>query len=306
MVGSQILDSVYNIVDKFISFVPTLVLVIVLLIVGLIAGKFLGKIGSKILDKIGLDDLINRTIIGDMVKKAEMSTVDMFAAIIKWFVYFIFAIIIIDILKLEVVADFLVMIISYIPLIVSALVVLIVGLLIVDFITDLVKKILIATGVDDQIMKSAIGEPLKASGILASGIIAGLVKLFGYLIFITVAMEILQFTMITGFLVDLINYLPALFTGILILIIGLLAIDFIMDYVGATMKGINVEGMDALLPALRGFLFLLVILLALDTMLIKTSIFYIFLGPLAWGLAVVVAFKWGIKDAIVAYAQAKK
>ncbi len=306
MVDSQILDSVYNIVDKFISFVPTLVLVIVLLIVGLIAGKFLGKIGSKILDKVGLDNLINKTIIGDMVKKAEMSTVDLFAAIIKWFVYFIFAIIIIDLLKLEVVADFLVMIISYIPLIVSAMVVLIVGLLIVDFITDLIKKILIATGVDDHIMKSAIGEPLKASEISASGIIAGLVKLFGYLIFIIVAMEILQFTMLTGFLVDVINYLPALFTGILILIIGLLAIDFIMDYVGATMKGINVEGMDALIPALRGFLFLLVILLALDTMLIKTSIFYIFLRPLAWGLAVVVAFKWGIKDAIVAYAQAKK
>ena len=306
MVNSQILDSAYNIVDKFISFVPTLVLVIVLLIVGLIAGKFLGKIGSKILDKVGLDNLINKTIIGDMVKKAERSTVDLFAAIIKWFVYFIFAIIIIDLLKLEVVADFLVMIISYIPLIVSAMVVLIVGLLIVDFITDLIKKILIATGVDDHIMKSAIGEPLKASGMSASGIIAGLVKLFGYLIFIIVAMEILQFTMLTGFLVDVINYLPAFFTGILILIIGLLAIDFIMDYVGATMKGINVEGMDALLPALRGFLFLLVILLALDTMLIKTSIFYIFLGPLAWGLAVVVAFKWGIKDAIVAYAQAKK
>lgn len=306
MVNSQILDSVYNIADKFISYIPTLVLVIILLIVGLIAGKFLGKVGSKILDKVGLDDLIDKTIIGNMIRKAEMSTVDLFAAIIKWFVYFIFAVIIIDLLKLGVVADFIVMIISYIPLIASALLVLVVGLLIVDFIADLIKKILIATGVDDRIMKSAIGEPLKASGMSASGIIAGLVKLFGYLLFITVAVEILQFTMLTEFLVAVINYLPALFTGILILIIGLLAIDFIMDYIGSTMRGINVEGTDIILPVLRGFLFLLVILLALDTMLIKTSIFYIFLGPLAWGLAVVVAFRWGIKDAIVAYAQAKK
>ena len=41
-------------------------------------------------------------------------------------------------------------------------------------------------------------------------------------------------------------------------------------------------------------------------MLIDTSIFYILVGPLAWGIAVVVAFKWGIKDALVEYAKARK
>jgi hypothetical protein len=40
--------------------------------------------------------------------------------------------------------------------------------------------------------------------------------------------------------------------------------------------------------------------------LIQTNIFYIFLGPLAWGFAIVVAFKWGIKDALVAYAKEKR
>jgi hypothetical protein len=164
----------------------------------------------------------------------------------------------------------------------------------------------IAVGIDEKIIKSSIGEPLQAGGISVSGIIAGLVKLFGYLLFITAAFEILHFTLLTEFLVVVLNYLPSLFTGILILIIGLLAIDFFMDYIQATMKGMKVEGVDIMLPVLKGFLFLIVILLALDTMLINTSIFYIFLRPLAWGFAIVVAFKWGIKEAIVAYAQAKK
>ncbi len=43
-----------------------------------------------------------------------------------------------------------------------------------------------------------------------------------------------------------------------------------------------------------------------SSMLIDTSIFYLFVGPLAWGLAIVVAFKWGIKEALVEYAKAKK
>jgi hypothetical protein len=47
-------------------------------------------------------------------------------------------------------------------------------------------------------------------------------------------------------------------------------------------------------------------LLALDAMLIDTGIFYLLIGPLAWGIAVVVAFKWGIKEAIVAYARERK
>ncbi|MBW6518594.1 MAG: hypothetical protein K0A89_08855 [ANME-2 cluster archaeon] len=56
------------------------------------------------------------------------------------------------------------------------------------------------------------------------------------------------------------------------------------------MKGMNVKEADMMLPLLRGFLFLLVFLLSLDTMLIRTSIFSVFLGPLAWRFAVVVAF----------------
>ena len=300
-----ITDSLYNMSNQFISFVPNLIVVILLAIFGWILGKLLGKFGSAILDKVGLDDLIERTIIGNIIKKAEMSIVGFFAAVIRWFVYLIFAVIIIDILQIQIVANFITQIIEFIPNIISALVVLIIGLLIVDFIGDLVKKIIMAIGVDDKIIGSDVGAPMKAGGLAPSSIISGLIKLFGYLIFITAAVEILEFTMITNFLLGIINYLPSLFTGILILIVGLLAIDFFMDYIQATMKGMNLEGAEIMGPLLRGFLFFIITLMALDVMLINTSIFYIFLGPLAWGFAIVVAFRWGVKEAIVAYAQSK-
>ncbi|MGP8330721.1 MAG: mechanosensitive ion channel family protein [Methanosarcinaceae archaeon] len=306
MVESQILNSFYGLTDQFVSFIPTLLAVIILIIVGWILGKLLGNFGSKILDKIGLDDLIDKTVLGGMINKGGMSTVGFFAAVIRWFVYLIFVVIIVDLLQIQIVADFITQIIQYIPLIVSALLVLLIGLFIVDFIANLIKTVIVATDVDDKIMKSDIGETLASSGLKASSIIAGLVKLFGYLIFITAAVEILQFRMITEFLFSVIDYLPSLLTGILILIIGFLTIDFFMDYIQATMKGMNVEGADVVLPLFKGFLFLIIILMALDIMLINTSIFYVFLGPMAWGFAIVVAFRWGVKEAIVAYAEAKK
>ncbi len=306
MADSQILDSLYSLGQQFIAFIPTLVAVIVLIIVGWIVGRFLGRVGSKVLDKIGLDDLIEKTSIGGMIKKAGMSTVGLFESIIKWFIYIIFAVIIIDVLKISILTEFITRIILYIPLIISALVVLIIGLLIVDFLTDLIRKVLIATGVDERFMKTTVGETLKVTNTSVSGILTGVIKLFGYLIFILAATEILQLARLAGFLNNVLNYLPNLFVGILILIIGFLSIDFIADYLQKMMVGMKVEGSDVIIPILRGFMFLVVLLLAMDSMLIKTTIFYTFLGPLAWGFAVVVAFKWGIKEALVAYAKENK
>ena len=306
MVQSEIMNSLFNMTDKVISFVPTLVAIILLIIVGKILGSVIGKIGAKVLDKIGLDDLIDKTVIGGMIQKANMSTVGFFEAIIRWFIYIIFAVIIIDLLQIQAVADFITMIILYIPLIISALVVLIIGLLIVDFISDLVKTILVATGVDEKVEKTSFGTSIKAGGASVSGIIAGLVRIFGYLIFLTAVADILQLTMITQLLIDITQYLPRLLTGVLILLIGVLSIDIVMDYLAGTVKGMNVEGAEVILPLLRGFLLIIVILVSLDTMLIDTGILYLFFGPLAWGIAVVVAFKYGVKDAIVAYAKERK
>lgn len=306
MVQSEIMNSLFNMTDKIISFIPTLVAIILLIIVGKILGSVIGKIGAKVLDKIGLDDLIDKTIIGGMIKKANMSTVGFFESIIRWFIYIIFAVIIIDLLQIQVVADFITMIILYIPLIISALVVLLIGLLIVDFVSDLVKTLLVATGVDEKVETTSFGASIKAGGTSASGIISGLIRIIGYLIFLTAVADILQLTMITQLLIDITQYLPRLLTGILILLIGVLSIDIVMDYLAGTVRGMNIEGAEIILPLLRGFLLVIVILVSLDTMLIDTSILYLFFGPLAWGIAVVVAFKYGVKDAIVAYAKERK
>ncbi|MEZ5335800.1 MAG: hypothetical protein R2741_11475 [Methanolobus sp.] len=241
-----------------------------------------------------------------MIARTQVTTVAFFDAAIRWFVYLIFAVIIIDLLNIQIVADFITTIILYIPLILSAIVVLLIGLLIVDFISDLVKNVLIASGLDERVASTSIGSAMTTSNMTSSGIIAGIVKAFGYLIFITAALNILELYMIAAVIESIINYLPNLFAGVIILLIGLLAIDLFADYMGSLLETMEVEGSNIWIPALRGFLAFIVIMLALDAMLIDTSIFYLFVGPLAWGFAVVVAFKWGIKEALVEYAKARK
>ncbi|MDD3317956.1 MAG: hypothetical protein PHY07_10885 [Methanosarcina sp.] len=306
MVENQIMNSIYNMLDQFIAFIPTLVAIILLIIVGKILGTFLGKVGARILDSIGLDDLVDKTVIGGMIRRGNMSTVGFFDAAIRWLVYIIFALIILNILNIQAVNSFINLIIYYIPLVISAFIVLLIGFLIVDFIGDLAKNLLVSIGVDEKFESTPFGVSVRTGGLTASGIVSGLIRLFGYLIFLTTASNILQLTMFTQLLISITEYLPRLFTGILILLIGILSIDIVMDYLTSTIRGMNIEGTQIILPLLRGFLFLIVILVALDTMLINTSILYLFFGPLAWGIAIVVAFKYGVKDAIVAYARERK
>lgn len=306
MATTPIMDSLYVMMNQLIAFIPTLIAIILLLIVGIIAGKAIGKIGSKVLDKIGLDDLIDKTSIGSMISRTQITTVEFFEVAIRWFIYLIFAVIIIDLLNIQIVADFITTIILYIPLILSAILVLIIGLLVVDFFADLVKNVLVASGLDEKISKTSFGNAMILSNMTTSGLISGIVRAFGYLLFITAALNILELYMIAAVIESILNYLPNLFAGIIILLIGLLAIDFFADYMGSMLENMNVEGSNIWIPALRGFLAFVVIMLALDSMLIDTSIFYLFVGPLAWGLAIVVAFKWGIKEALVEYAKAKK
>lgn len=306
LVDNQIMNSLVNIANQFISFIPTLIAIIVLIIVGKYLGVFLGKLGARALDKIGLDDLVDRTAIGGMIRRGKMSTVSFFDAAIRWLVYIIFALIILNLLNIQAVNNFINLIIYYIPLVISAIIVLIIGFLIVDFIGDLVKNLLISVGIDEKFESTTFGSSLRTAGLTASGIIAGLVKLYGYLLFLTTASNILQLNMITQLLIAITLYLPRLITGVLILMLGILTIDIIMDYLRDTIRGMSIEGTDVVVPLLRGFLFLIVILVALDTMLVNTGILYLFLGPLAWGIAIVVAFKYGVKDAIVAYAKERK
>ncbi|WP_332881662.1 mechanosensitive ion channel family protein [Methanosarcina horonobensis] len=133
---------------------------------------------------------------------------------------------------------------------------------------------------DERFERTSFGASLRSSGLKVSRVIAGIVRIFGYLIVLTAVFDILRQPMITDLLIDITLYLPRVLIAILILLIGILSIDIVMDYLSNTIKGMKIEGADILLPLLRGFLLLIVVLVALDTMLIDTTIIYILFRPL--------------------------
>lgn len=197
--------------------------------------------------------------------------------------------------------------ISYLPAIIAALIILLIGWLLGRVIGKLVSKLLSKAGVDDIVDKTVIGELLRKSGMTAVGFFNAIAKWFIYLIFITAAIYVLNIAMLADFMRDIALYIPHLAVGIVALVVGLILINMIMKLVGSQLKAQKVPFSDLIALGLKGILFLVVIVFALDQLLLDTRIIYTILSPLAWGLAIGIAIAigislgWGSKDTVAKY-----
>jgi len=195
-----------------------------------------------------------------------------------------------------------------IPKIIGAIIVLIIGYIIGKILGGLVQKILEKAKVDDKIIKNTpIEKLLTTINMSFSRLIGVLVSIFFYVVFILAAIDILGIEMLSNFVNQVLLYLPNLIAGILILVIGLIAVEWITKFVQNTTKEYKVMSADLVTMFLKAILVLVVIVITLDQWKIDTSIIYTFIQPLAWGVAaaIAVSFGWGFKDVISDWSKKK-
>jgi Mechanosensitive ion channel, conserved TM helix len=127
-----------------------------------------------------------------------------------------------------------------------------------------------------------------------TGLISALVRWFFYLIFILAAVSILNIPIFTNLVNEVVLYIPNLIAGALILIIGLLAINFLMNWFEGMMKAENIAFAGIISIALKALFSIVVIVIALDQLKISTGIIYTFITPLVWGIAIGIAVALGV------------
>lgn len=201
--------------------------------------------------------------------------------------------------------------IAWIPAIIAALIILLIGWFAGRAAGKIIAKIVDKVRIDDAVDKTIIGDTIKTSGMTTVGFFDVLMRWFVYLIFIMAAINVLDITMLTNFMNKLVLYIPHLIAGIFVLIVGLVLVNVVMNWVGEQLTTREVAFGDLVAPILKALFSLLVIVLALDQMLIDTTIIYTFLVPLAWGLGIGLAIAlgislgWGIKDIVADYMKEK-
>jgi small-conductance mechanosensitive channel len=193
-------------------------------------------------------------------------------------------------------------VVEYAPRITGAAILLLAGWAIGRLLGKGVSRLLQRAGIADSLGKTVIGRALARSGITSARFLEVLVRWFVYLVAVLAVVDVLQIPALTAFVSTVVQYLPNFIAGIFILFVGLVVVDFLGDAVGAIGREAKVELAPILSLAVKLFLYLTVIVIALTMMKIDVTILNEFAKAIAWGTAIGIAiglglaFGWGLKD----------
>ena len=141
-------DSWINVWDRFINFLPNLIGAIIIIVVGWVVGMLVAVLIDRFFRIIGLQTLFEKAKVEDILKKGsiEKDTTALLAAVGKWIIYLVAFIAAASTLKLPDVANFLNSILGYLPNVIAGGAILLIGLVLAHFLSNVVKGSLKAAG----------------------------------------------------------------------------------------------------------------------------------------------------------------
>jgi small-conductance mechanosensitive channel len=193
-------------------------------------------------------------------------------------------------------------VLAFLPALVAALIILIIGWAVGRLLGSVVSTFLDRLGVDDALRKTGPGEAVEKSGLLIVHLFDLLVRWFIYLIAIMAAASVLQIESLSKAMAAIVAYLPNIAAFAIILIVGLILVDFFADVLEKMNSAAEVALAGPIILGLRVFLYFVVIMLALTQLAIDLTIIYVFIEPVAWGVglglgaAIAIIVGFGLKD----------
>ncbi len=130
-----------NILTRFFGFIPSLLGAIIIFLFGLILAKWAKVLIVKILSALKLDHLLRKSGLEPYLDRADIRVkAEVFLGeIVKWLIVVVFFIAAVNILGLTTVSAVLNSILGYIPSIVSAVLILTIGVLLAGLVESLIK-----------------------------------------------------------------------------------------------------------------------------------------------------------------------
>lgn len=179
-------------------------------------------------------------------------------------------------------------IIAFLPSLIAAIIVILLGYVTGAVVGRAVNKLVEAIGIEKSFEQSGTGKAFRSAGFDLSSFIGGVSKAFVVILSLILAIQILNISGPLGtYLVDVASYLPRLLGGIVVIVMGLVLVDFLASLVGRTLKltfpEAKVEIADMLANLLQIGLTAVVLLVALELMLLAGNLVY----PLILGFVII-------------------
>jgi hypothetical protein len=181
-------------------------------------------------------------------------------------------------------------IMTYVPSIIGALVVLIIGWIVgrllgkaVRIILDKISEQHVVEQVADQ---GSFSGSVKKAGITVGYIGDIAVRIFVYLIAVLAAVDILNMEYMSKLMTVIVEYIPHVVAFVIILIVGFLLADYFIDFLGRYYAKQDIQFITPVLVLLRVFLYFVIAVLALSQLMLDLTIIYTFVTPIAWGIGI--------------------
>lgn len=189
-----ITESLQSLWRGFIDFLPSFLGAVIIFLIGWIIASALGKLSAQIVRILRIDGILERVGLRKSLERASLNldSSKFISELVRWFFIIVFLMAATNILGLTQVTDFLLRVLLYIPQLIVAVLILLTGVLVADFLQKLVKASVDAAGLHSSSTLAAITK----WAILVFAILAALLQL-------GIAPALIQ-TIFTGFIAALV------------------------------------------------------------------------------------------------------
>lgn len=282
-------QSIRAMIDKAIQVLPGIIAALLVLVVGLIVGRIVGGAVSKILSRIGLGKYLQRGPVSDgegMIKAI--------GDLVKYFIYYLAFVAAINILQIRILTRLMSDIGGYLPTIIGAAAVVVIGLVIAHVLENIIADLVDGFGVDDFLDDTPLSGIAAERGV---GRLTGqVVAMYVYFLTALAAANVLQIPILTRLLSRITRYIPEFVGGLLVLIVGI----WLGGWIGGLIAGTDGSRLtDVFGVGMKVLVYYFALTIALQTAGFNTRIlrefFYVvavaFFGAIA--IAFVLAFGIG-------------
>lgn len=181
---------------------------------------------------------------------------------------------------------------NYLPSIIGALVILIIGWLIANVLSRVIERVLRAVGFERAVDRAGINGFIKrsGSGMTTSALLAGLIKWFIFLIFLEAAADALKVPQVTAMINNIVAFLPNVVVAVLILVVGTFLATVVGDLVRGSVSEIGVGNPNLFAALARYAIIGFAVVAALNQLMIAPMV----VDALLYGLIAAVALALGL------------
>ncbi len=191
-------------------------------------------------------------------------------------------------------------VISFVPLLILAMIVLVIGWFIAVGIGKLVTDILTRIKFNQVFERGNWKQALERADLKVdpAGFVGAIFKWVLVIVFLLAAVEILGFDQFAGFLRDVLAYLPNVIVAVLIFVVAIVVADILEKIVRAAVEGTNIGHGHLISSVVKWFIWIFAIfsaLLQLDIAVLPVQVLIqTFVQGLGYGIALAVAIAFGL------------